>query len=226
MRHLDLKLLEDGGAPRAAQIAIRDLVIAGWTGRNKEALEKHIAELEALGVKRPETVPVFYRVAASRLTTDVAIEVLGSESSGEVEFVLLKAEGRLWVGAGSDHTDRKVEAYNVSVSKQVCDKPITDTFWAFEEVRDHWDELILRSYVFENGARRLYQEGKVTAMLHPEDLIARYGGLEDGTMMFCGTLSVKGEIAGGERFAFELEDPVRKRSIKGGYALDALPLMG
>ena len=32
----------------------KNLVIAGWTGRNVEALEAHIRELEALGVKRPK----------------------------------------------------------------------------------------------------------------------------------------------------------------------------
>ena len=62
---------------------IKHLVIAGWTGRNVEALEKHIRELEALGVKRPKSTPIFYRVAASLLTTGSSIEVLGEHSSGE-----------------------------------------------------------------------------------------------------------------------------------------------
>jgi Protein of unknown function (DUF2848) len=34
-----------------------------------EALEKHICELQALGVKRPKSIPIFYRVAADLLTT-------------------------------------------------------------------------------------------------------------------------------------------------------------
>ena len=33
---------------------IDSLVIAGWTGRNVVALEAHIKELEAIGVKRPK----------------------------------------------------------------------------------------------------------------------------------------------------------------------------
>ena len=45
---------------------IGQLVIAGWTGRNVEALEKHIRELETLGVKRPKSTPIFYRVALVR----------------------------------------------------------------------------------------------------------------------------------------------------------------
>src|SRR5260370_29104184 len=118
-------LLQDGAAaPRAAPMTVTQAVIAGWTGRDAAAVEKHIKELEVLGVKRPATTPIFYRVGAARLTTETSIEVLGETSSGEVEFVLLKAEGALWVGTGSDHTDREVEAYGVSVSKQMCEKHI------------------------------------------------------------------------------------------------------
>ena len=50
-------------------IALRSAVIAGWTGRDPVAREKHILELEALGVARPASTPIYYRVSASRLTT-------------------------------------------------------------------------------------------------------------------------------------------------------------
>src|SRR5258705_11637487 len=169
-RILHLLLQEGVGAPRAATVTITQGVIAGWTGRNAEAVEKHIKELEMLGVKRPAATPIFYRVGAARLTTDASIEVLGEQSSGEVEFVLLKTEGALWVGVGSDHTDREVEAYGVSVSKQLCEKPIAPLFWRFDDVAAHWDRLLLRSYASIGGKRTLYQEGPVSAMRHPEDL--------------------------------------------------------
>ena len=38
--------------------------------------------------------------------------------------MLIGWQGRIFVGLGSDHTDRKVEAYSVTVSKQMCDKPM------------------------------------------------------------------------------------------------------
>ena len=88
-------------------VAIRNLVVAGWTGRNTEALEAHIKELEAVGVKRPKSVPIFYRNAVSLLTTAPEIQVVGDQSSGEVEFVLYSLADGLWIGVGSDHTDRK-----------------------------------------------------------------------------------------------------------------------
>ena len=37
--------------------------------------------------------------------------------------MLIGWQGRIFVGLGSDHTDRKVETYSVTVSKQMCDKP-------------------------------------------------------------------------------------------------------
>src|SRR5258708_35198491 len=108
-RILPLLLQEGAGAPRAANVALRQAVIAGWTGRNAEAVEKHIKELEVLGVKRPSTTPIFYRVGAARLTIDPTIEVLGDKSSGEVEFVLFQTQSALWVGTGSEHTPPAVQ---------------------------------------------------------------------------------------------------------------------
>ncbi len=228
-RILPLLLEAPKTGPLHHDVPIDKAVIAGWTGRDAAAVEKHIAELAALGVKRPASTPIFYRVAASRLTCDESIEVLGGASSGEVEFVLLQFQGRLWVGAGSDHTDREVEAYGVSVSKQMCEKPVAPQFWAYEDVAPHWDRLMLRSYATIGGAHSLYQEGPVMAMRHPEDLISRYakeGRWSDGTLMFCGTLPVHGGVRAAERFEFELEDPVRERKIHHSYTIVSLPNLG
>jgi hypothetical protein len=207
---------------------VNDAVIAGWTGRDAVALEKHIKELEALGVKRPATTPIFYRVAAARLTTDDTIEAVGESSGGEVEFVLLQDGGRLWVGAGSDHTDREVEKYGVTVSKQLCDKPIASVFWSYEEVAPHWDELILRAHVIEGGKSALYQEGAVTAMMHPQALLEKHSStsLRDGTLLFGGTLAAHGGVRPTSEFSFELEDPVLGRKIAHRYRVRTLPILG
>jgi hypothetical protein len=232
--------LHDGSAARKAEVTITDAVVAGWTGRDAAAVEKHIRELEALGVKRPATAPIFYRVSASRLTTAETIEVVGETSGGEVEFVLLQHGGRLWVGTGSDHTDREVEKYGVTVSKQMCDKPMAPVFWAYDEVAPHWDRLILRAHVTEGGKPTLYQEGPVSAMLHPRDLMERHsaskdareraddrsGRLPENTLMFCGTLAARGGVRATRDFAFELEDPVLGRKIAHAYRVRTLPILG
>ena len=206
--------------------SINKLVIAGWTGRNVAALEAHIKELEAIGVKRPKTVPIFYRVARSLLSTADTIEVMADKSSGEVEFVLYALDDGLWVGIGSDHTDRKAETIGVTLSKQMCAKPVGTTLWRYDDVKPHWDRLVLRSYVPDGSGRRLYQEGPVTAMRAPEELIKLYTGgdrLEPGTAMFCGTFAVHGEISYSGTFDMELEDPVLGRKITHGYRIVQLP---
>jgi hypothetical protein len=203
-------------------------VIAGWTGRDVAALEKHIRELEAIDVKRPKTTPIFYRVAASLLTSDNTIEVLGDQSSGEAEYVVYCRDDGLFVGLGSDHTDRKAETVGVSLSKQMCAKPVSREVWRLEDVAAHWDRLILRSNVGTEGRRRLYQEGPVAAMRPPTELFKLYCGglLPVGTAMFCGTLAVHGGITPSETFEMELEDPVLGRKITHSYRVKTLPDQG
>ena len=210
-------------------LPIDQAVIAGWTGRDPVARDKHIAELEAIGIAPPATTPIYYRVAARRLTTDDSIEVSGADSSGEVEFVLIGWQGRIFVGAGSDHTDRKVETYGITVSKQMCDKPIAPVLWELEEVAGHWDQLILRSFAWIDGARVLYQEGTLDGMLPVAELIQRGFGsteLPDGCAMFGGTFAAKGGIRPASRFEYELEDPILKRSIRHAYDVIELPVRG
>jgi hypothetical protein len=210
-------------------LPINQAVIAGWTGRDPVARDKHIAELEAIGIARPASTPIYYRAAARRLTTDDSIEVSGTDSSGEVEFVLIGWQGRIFVGTGSDHTDRKVETYSVTVSKQMCDKPIAPVLWELEEVADHWDRMILRAHAWIGGARVLYQEGTLDSMLPVKELVRGCfgaGGLPDGCAMFGGTFAAKGGIRPASRFEFELEDPVLKRTIRHGYDVITLPVLG
>jgi hypothetical protein len=210
-------------------LPIDQLVIAGWTGRDPVARDKHIVELEALGIARPASTPIYYRLSARRLTLEDEIEVCGPESSGEVEFVLIGWQGRFFVGCGSDHTDRKVESYGVTVSKQMCDKPIASVLWELEDVIGHWDRMILRAHAVIGGKRELYQEGTLDAMLPVDDLIKRGfegGRLPDGCAMFGGTFAAKGGIRPASRFEFELEDPVLKRTIRHAYDVVTLPVRG
>jgi hypothetical protein len=226
---LTFTVIDRDGGTVPLTVPIDQAVIAGWTGRDPVARDKHIAELEALGIARPATTPIYYRCSARRLTQEDQIEVCGDQSSGEVEFVLIGWQGRTFVGLGSDHTDRKVEGYSVTVSKQMCDKPVASTLWELEDVIGHWDKLILRSWAWINGTRELYQEGTLDAMLPVGELLAKGfdgGKLPDGCAMFGGTFAAKGGIRPADRFEFELEDPVLKRVIGHAYDVITLPVRG
>jgi hypothetical protein len=221
--------VQDKGAPTPLTLAIDQAVIAGWTGRDPVARDKHIAELEAVGIARPASTPIYYRCSARRLTLADRIECTGGDSSGEVEFVLIGWQGRIFVGCGSDHTDRKVESYSVTVSKQMCDKPMAPVLWELEEIAGHWDRMILRAHAWINGARVLYQEGTLAEMLPFADLIrGRFGdkGVPDGWAMFGGTFAAKGGIRPASRFEYSLEDPVLKRTIGGAYEVIEMPVLG
>ena len=204
----------------------KKLIIAGWTGRDAETLEAHILELESLGVARPKAVPIFYRIDAGLVTTSESVQLVGHDSSGEVEAVLYKHEGALYVGVGSDHTDRKLETVSITLSKQVCAKPVSDTVWRWTDVADHWDELQLRSSLPRTG--EVYQEGVTAGLRRPDELLTLYesreGTVPDGTIMFCGTLPVAGGIRFAEEMQIELSDPVRGRSLRHRYAVEALPI--
>ncbi|GGF46409.1 hypothetical protein GCM10007301_02380 [Azorhizobium oxalatiphilum] len=220
--------IHSGGTSRQETLDITTAVIAGWTGRDKVALEKHIVELEELGVARPASTPIYYRCSTSRFTTATVLENTGPDSSGEVEFMLVNVGGKRYLGVGSDHTDRKVETYGITVSKQMCDKPIAPELWVLDDVLPHWDSLILRSFAIIDGERVLYQEGTVNSMLPPDEVVAGFSGadLSAGSVMFCGTFAVHGGIRPAERFEFEMEDPVLKRTIRHGYDVVVLPVNG
>ena len=204
-------------------ISITALVIAGWAGRDAAAVQHHIDELAALGVKPPRETPLFYRVGASLLTTDAAIEVAGSGSTGEAEAVLIGHRDGMLVGVGSDHTDRLAEAAGVTWSKQMCPKPVGAALWRYADVAPHWDRLELSSRVLQNGAWRDYQRGAMTGLRHPADLLARHP-LQVGAAMFCGTMPAIAPISFADGFEATLSDPVLGRKLVCRYAIVALPI--
>jgi hypothetical protein len=166
----------------AKQVRIDDLVIAGWTGRNVDALEKHIVELEELGVPRPSSVPCFYRVGAENFCNGEDLQFLGTTSSGEVEFVLIGTDEGMLIGVGSDHTDREVETYSVPVSKQMCLKPVSRSVWRYSDVADHFDDILLRGWATGNGdapagrTDRFVPAGRNGPALRHGDVLRHFGG--------------------------------------------------
>jgi len=205
------------------------LVVTGWAGRDSASVEAHIRELEAVGLPRPTRTPIFYRAAASLLTASDAIEVVGGDTSGEVEFVLVNLSDGLWVGLGSDHTDRALERTSVALSKQVCAKVVSRDLWKFEDVADHWDQLELRSWAHRDGQRVPYQDGTVAAILPPDRLLTLCEDngppLAAGTLVFSGTIAALGGVSPADEFEMELHDPVLERTLTHQYRITALPVV-
>jgi hypothetical protein len=96
----------------------------------------------------------------------------------------------------------------IAPSKQLCAKVVGKTLWRLDEVGRHWDQLILRAYVTIEGKRVKYQEGPLSGIRSPSDLMSRSGGeakFLTGTVMFCGTLAAIGR--GQEFESFSRQSP-------------------
>lgn len=202
------------------------LILAGWSARDEASVRGHMAELAEHGVPPPSTFPLFYRVSAYLVSQTDRLEVLGPHTSGEIEYVIVAMEDGLWVTVGSDQTDRKAEQYGVALSKQLACKVLGRTLWRLDELRERWDSLVLRAHAFINGERVLYQEGALSLMRTPDDLMQRYGKpLKPGTIMMSGTLNAIGGIRPAARFEMQLEDPAERRSITHAYDVADLPVI-
>jgi hypothetical protein len=200
----------------------RRLLIAGYTGRDQAAVARHIAELREHGIPAPARTPALYALAPDRLTTAERIHVVGRDTSGEAEFVLLYSGGELYIAVGSDHTDRALERLHVARSKQVCPKPISRAAWRWAAVRDAWDRCRLHSAV--DGTP--YQAGTVAELLPPDailDLVRRrVGGDLEGSAIFCGTLPLLGgALRCGTRFTAVLAHP-DGRELRCAYTVVAI----
>lgn len=203
---------------------INALFVAGWTGRDTAAVRHHIEELAAIGVPPPTTTPLFYRVGTNLLCQADRIEVLGNETSGEAEPLIIISNDQIWLGLGSDHTDRGLEAVSVAASKQACPKPVAADLWRWSDVEDRLDDLTLVSEIFEDGDWVTYQSGTLAAIRPLAELIDATQ-LPVNAAMLCGTLTAIGGVRAADRFRARLHDPMTGRTISLGYDCICLPIV-
>ena len=205
------------------------MINAGYTGRDQESIGRHIEELKKEGVPAPDSTPAAYEVISKLLYLDDEIEVVGDKTSGEAEYVLLCTGEDVYVGAGSDHTDRELESVSIIKSKQVCPNLMSNRVWNLKDVRKDWDEILLRSWVKnERGEKMLYQEASLAAILSPEDLMKFVQDKMDdgnlkGVVIFSGTVAILPEkIHFGNYFETELYHPKRGQRLNCAYRIRVL----
>ena len=224
----ELSLVVESREARAPLLfTVRRIVCAGYTSRDRTEAERHIRELENLGIARPKDVPVFFAVASYLATIEQIIEVQGPFTSGEAEFALLLGPGGAWVTVASDQTDRFVERHSVPAAKQLCAKVLAPVVWPLSEVEGHWDDLELRAWVRSGRKRRLYQEAKLGSLLAPDALLSglrrRVGRVLDGVLLLSGTVpTADGQVVYGDAYELELADPRLGRTIRTQYAVRVL----
>ena len=224
---LDL-VLESQRGHHPFTFAYTRMVNAGYTGRNQEEVRRHVEDLASKGIPAPESVPVLFPKVPQALVVDASVEVYGSETSGEVEYVLLVVnEDEVYVALGSDHTDRHLEETDIPRSKQICPNVMSSTIWPLDEVAGQWDELVLSAHVTSGGDRIRYQEGRLGVLLNPAGLMdfvkSKVPGPLQDLLIFSGTLgSLTGGFLFGECFDAELVDEHLGRRLSISYGV--LPL--
>jgi len=205
---------------RRAQFPIRRVYNLGSATRDPAVAVPHQEEVAKEGVQIALDVPAprIYPMPRHLVRTDDELFVHCDETSGEVEIVLLVAD-RLYVGVGSDHTDRALERTSILWSKAVNANILAPVIWPWEDVAARWDQMVLRSWV--DG--RLYQDVGVNAFLSPADMLAvlrqRVASMpERDFIVFGGTyVSVDKTLGYGRRWEFALDDPAGGRTIRHGY---------
>jgi hypothetical protein len=195
---------------------VKRLIVVGFAGRDVEKTMEHIRELEAEGIKCPKEVPVVYECSPALLTQAAAMEVVDGSSSGEVEYLVMKHAGKTYIGLGSDHTDRALEAVSIHKSKQLCAKPVAREVWDYDEIADRFAAIRLVSSQTVNGEMIDYQAGVTGDLLPLETILAKVGreivDLED-CIVYTGTVPLKQGFKFGERFSCALIDDGTGRRI-------------
>jgi hypothetical protein len=221
--------LETMGREEEIHFEIRRMVNAGYTGRDQEKVRKHIEELKKEGVPAPESTPTAYEMITRLVCFDKEVEVIGRKTSGEAEYVLLCSGDEVYVGVGSDHTDRELESVSIIKSKQVCPNILSNRLWRLKEIRKECDDIILRGWTKNEGGQKiLYQEAPLSALMTPEDLMDFVKSRMDdknleGVVIFSGTIPMlTGEFVYSPYFEAELFNPRTGRKLNLSYQVQLL----
>lgn len=220
MSHISFTLHKNGGTS-ALELDYQNLFIIGYAGRNMEKTLEHIRELERdLGVPAPKKIPTIFQCSNMLLTQEAAVHFVGEKTCGEVEYIIIKKGDHIYIGIGSDHTDRELEAASVPKAKQVCPKPIGVDVWDYADVKAHWDSIRVESYQTVDNQEVMYQRGTLADILPPEKILSelseRLGDIGD-CVIYSGTVPVLNGFKYGTNFRCELTDDTLSRKLTLGY---------
>ncbi|GAA1205604.1 DUF2848 family protein [Prauserella alba] len=185
------------------------LVVAGYTGRDREAVRHHIVELAAIGVPEPDSIPAFYELDTGLLSVAGDVEVAGEQTSGEVEPVLVRSNGHHYLTVGSDHTDRALERHDIKASKGACPKPVAGTVIDLGTRPESlpWDEITATCWLDDE----LYQDGTLAQLLPITKVLAEwdsFGSDSASMVLFGGTMPLlDGQFRFGREWRMRLHVP-------------------
>lgn len=213
--------LQTAEGEKAVLFDYQSLFAIGYAGRDRGKTLAHIRELEEqLGVPAPDRIPTIFQMSTLLLTQENCFHVVGGQTCGEAEYVILRGGGHVWIGIGSDHTDRELEGQSVPKAKQICPKPIGKELWDYQEIKEHWDSIRVVSSQWLDGTEIAYQEGSLADILPVETILGEMDERVENTgncVIFSGTVPLKGGFLYGERFSCALIDDQLGRKLSLDY---------
>lgn len=209
-------------------VTVRNLLNAGYAGRDQAEVKAHIAELAELGVPGPSTTPSLYPVSGYLAQQTDRIQVQHAKTSGEAEWALIIDDsGDVLLTAACDHTDRELEVHGVAWSKNASPDVLARRAWRLQDVRGHLDAITLRAWVGHQGSKDLIQDSTVGALLDPDywlDVLAKRNLAVPGTVLLSGTVTMlQGVDQFGDSWVVEMSDPVTGDVLELSYDVELLP---
>ena len=215
-----MQFLIDGAV---REIDLEMVIVAGYTARDRAAVMHHIDELAAIGIPPPPTVPMYWKFPPWLAMNTERMVVVGDETSGEAEVLLIADGDEIFVSLASDHTDRAAEAIDIAMSKGICPKMCAREAWPVASIGERWGELELRSYIGTDDGEVLYQKGACSSLVSPPELLANLPFARPRCFaMLTGTVPVEGGVRPASSFRGELHDHATGRTITLSYSIDAL----
>lgn len=222
--------IEDSTGHHPLTVDLKRCFNLGFTMRDPEKMQRHLEECYAMGVKEVfcDRPPLVMPISPWVVLTDDEIQVQRPRTSGEVEIVTLAdADGTVYVGVGSDHTDRTLEGYDIPWGKQVAPNVVAPMLWRWDDVKDHWDELVIECDVIDDGEHVAYQKAGVSEFWTPAEMLE--GARESVTpvdgaiILFSGTVvSLEEKLRFAESWTIRMIDPVLGRTLEHTYGVVVL----
>lgn len=222
----------------------------GRSARHKTHFKDHMDDLTKFGIPQDPyemDAPVAFLTPPITATTSHKLLQYENATCGEVEPILLIDDQKnIYLTVGSEHLDRHMERGYKLKCKLFAQRVIAPDAWLYEDVKDHWDDLILRYYAYPDGGpgayvyptkaeRVLGQEGECGQNYPPEpylERLKRQTGVEDprNSAIFLGTIpwltklrdGGKGPFLFAPAYEIEIEDPVLKRTIRHHYEVEVV----
>jgi hypothetical protein len=231
---IEFNVIEKDGSVCRRVVSVKKLCFGRNCSRDIEATRRNLDQKRAQGYSVHDN-PNICRKGRYLLTNENVIEVQGPHTSGEVEPVIVVVKGEILFSVGSDHNDRSLETmwtetlgrvYDTAKSKQMVPAVVAEDAWRYDDLVDHWDNLILRSYVTHLNKKILYQDFPLAKLVDLEYHFRANPWLKgDGVVLFMGTSDIQPKIPTNfypQDFHFEVHDPALKRTISHSYVVQSL----